>query len=412
MILPGNKVRILLVDDFRTNVVYLKSLLEREGYTIITACDTDLAAELICQLPFDLILLDIEMPKMDGYALCERVRQSDPNQNTPVIFITSRTDQQSILKGFDTGAQDYVTRPFSERELLARVNTHIHLKLRTAALEIMNRDLEKMVDERTARLKALIDKLHASNTALEKAKSELESLDSAKEHFLKIINHEIRTPLNGILGFQELLKEAMLDAKYAGYLEMMNRSVRRLEKFSILALMITQLRTGKYRPSHDQVRIDRKVEQILGEFESEYGQKSLHIEINLGHTTGFIDDQLFHQLICQLLEIAICQTERQGMISITGGERSGNRYGLSIINTGKGYSESVLKNMNNLFSNDDFIDSDPGLLFHASRLILQTMQGGLMVFNNPQGGATIEVDFSLDAAHGSPEEVQKMNMGG
>ena len=110
----------MLVDDFKTNILCIQALLEREGFTVRSSESSREAAKIIIREKFDLILLDVVMPEMDGFTLCEKIRSTELNQDTPVIFITTVNDEPSIVKGFTSGGQDFVTKPFKSGELLAR----------------------------------------------------------------------------------------------------------------------------------------------------------------------------------------------------------------------------------------------------------------------------------------------------
>jgi two-component system sensor histidine kinase/response regulator len=387
--------KILIVDDFKTNIAYLKCLLEKEGHEIHSYQQADLAMEIITQTEFDLILLDIVMPQTDGFNVCKIIRKSALNSNTPVIFLTSKNDKQSVLHGFDIGAQDYITRPFHDRELLARVNTHIELKIHRAMLEAMNKDLEKLVAMRTRRLRNALQRLHISYQQLDHAKNELESLDHAKENFLRMINHEIRTPLNGILGFHELLKETNPDGKFAEYLNMMNESVKRLEKFSLQALLITQLKTGKYFIEKTNIDIDSQIKLSIRELKASLEKKNLIVQCEIQNAVLYSDLQLFHLAMFNLIENAIKSSFTGGSIKITGRKQVDSAYCISVIDAGKGLPASVLKNANSLFSDDDFIDENPGLAIYATRLILEKMKGDLQVENNLTGGTTVQMIFSF-----------------
>jgi CheY-like chemotaxis protein len=119
---------ILVVDDIPTNIQLLATVLDTQGYQICEATHGAQALELVQDVVPDLILLDIEMPEMDGYEVCRRLK-TDPNlRDIPVIFLTARTDPEDIVKGFKAGAVDYVLKPFNTEELLARVHTHVSLK--------------------------------------------------------------------------------------------------------------------------------------------------------------------------------------------------------------------------------------------------------------------------------------------
>lgn len=119
---------ILVVDDNPKNLQVLGKFLKDEGLTVEFAIDGENALEWINQLDFDLILLDIMMPGLSGYDVCERIKQNEKKKDTPIIFLTAQTDTESIVKGFEVGAVDYITKPFNRKELLARVSTQLKIK--------------------------------------------------------------------------------------------------------------------------------------------------------------------------------------------------------------------------------------------------------------------------------------------
>lgn len=120
--------KILIVDDISKNIQMIANILKAEGYQMAFAQNGQSALEHAESVSFDLILLDIMMPGMDGYEICVKLKKDIRTRDIPVIFLTARTDTESILKGFETGAVDYVTKPFNSAELLARVRTHLELK--------------------------------------------------------------------------------------------------------------------------------------------------------------------------------------------------------------------------------------------------------------------------------------------
>ena len=191
---------ILMVDDNPKNLQLLGNMLRNEGYQLEFATSGPTALAWFEKKIFDLVLLDIMMPDMSGFEVCEKLRSDHKQDDIPVIFLTAKTEKESILQGFSLGAQDYVTKPFDTSELLARVRTHLELRFSKEQLKNMNQILEDKVKERTHELQEAYHKI-------QKANEELLILDQAKTEFLHIISHEIRTPLNGIKGSLELIKE-------------------------------------------------------------------------------------------------------------------------------------------------------------------------------------------------------------
>lgn len=146
--MEAEKYKILIVDDVPKNIQIVANNLQGEGYQMAFAQNGTTALEMAENKNFDLILLDIMMPDMDGFAVCERLKRSPRTREVPVIFLTAKADSESIVHGFEAGAMDYVTKPFNGTELLARVRTHLELYRSRQALKRINQALEKEVAER------------------------------------------------------------------------------------------------------------------------------------------------------------------------------------------------------------------------------------------------------------------------
>lgn len=138
---------VLVVDDEISNLRLLTELLEKEGYQVRPAETAQLALDSAMAHPPGLILLDVRMPKMDGFEVCRRLKQHPGTQQVPIIFISSLDDADARLKGFAEGASDFIMKPFHELEVLARVKTHVRLHM-------MQQNMERMVEERTRELRA------------------------------------------------------------------------------------------------------------------------------------------------------------------------------------------------------------------------------------------------------------------
>lgn len=163
------RARILVVEDNEDNRRLLGIYLRREGYEVVEAVDGQEAMERILAEPFDLVCSDVQMPRMDGYELCRRLKGNPETEQIPVVLITAvHTSVEDTLEGLQVGANDFLSRPFRQSELLARVRTQLRIK------ELRDRLVQA---ERVATV---------GRTAATMA-------------------HEINNPLTGILGYMELL---------------------------------------------------------------------------------------------------------------------------------------------------------------------------------------------------------------
>jgi diguanylate cyclase (GGDEF)-like protein len=140
--------KILIIDDVPKNIQVAASILQKNGYQMAFAQDGATALTQIKTKRFDLILLDIMMPQMDGYEVCRRIRSNPANKEIPIIFLTAKEDADSIVKGFELGAMDYLTKPFNGAELQARVQTHLELYRSKKELLSTNLRLNREISER------------------------------------------------------------------------------------------------------------------------------------------------------------------------------------------------------------------------------------------------------------------------
>ncbi len=133
---------ILVVDDIAKNLEVIGNILSTENYQISFAIDGQKAWNILQRIRPDLILLDIMMPGLDGYALCRQIKAMEDKKDIPIIFVTAKTAPEDLAKGFALGAVDYITKPFSAAELSARVRTHISLYRAKKRNELLIEELQ------------------------------------------------------------------------------------------------------------------------------------------------------------------------------------------------------------------------------------------------------------------------------
>lgn len=224
------KYKLLLVDDEATNLKLLREILKDE-YELAYAKEGYSALELAAQSP-DLILLDVMMPKMDGYEACRQLKANSKTKNIPVIFVTAKSDVLDELKGFELGAVDYITKPISPPIVNARIKTHLSMRAAYLKLEIQNQAL-------------------------------LEA-EQLKKDIDLITRHDLKAPLNGIIGFTDLLlfDNTVQDAHKELITIVQNQGYRLLDMIN-LSLGLFKMEQGTYQLETTKVDILLVLNRIL-----------------------------------------------------------------------------------------------------------------------------------------------------
>lgn len=224
------KTSILIVDDVPRNLQVLVNMLREKDYKISVAPGGRKALQMVDIFLPDLILLDIVMPRPDGFQVCKKLKASPETKDIPIIFLSAKTETEDIVKGFELGAVDYVTKPFKKTELLARISTH--LELGKARREII--------------------RLEQKNAALAVALT---------------ANHTINQPLTILQGnfelFQRSMEQDLLTEKQQRYLNRMKDSIERIKTYLLEMTDSTAIHFENYLGSRKMAVFEKKADVIL-----------------------------------------------------------------------------------------------------------------------------------------------------
>jgi len=382
--------RILIVDDNASNIEVLEDLLHESGYSIIeSTVDPRLAVGLVQSFQPDIILLDLMMPHLDGFEVMDQLKTVIPfDSYLPVLVLTADIAQETRLRALLGGAKDFLSKPFDLYEVRARIanlleTRHLHLQLKD-----QNQILEVRVKERTHELEKAYQKIELAN-------KELSGLDKAKSEFLNLISHELRTPLNGILGFTNILKEMANTPEVIEYLEYLDKSAKRLEHFSCQALLITNLRAGKYKLDPQKLSIEELFQQTKNLLQEPITSKSITFLQHNISSSDFIngDRELIQICFDRILDNSIKYSPIGSEITITIRQFE-NKVLCEFIDSGSGFKKEVLENPFRLFSNtSEHVDENTGLNLLLIKYIMDAHNGQIEIYNNERKGATVRLTF-------------------
>lgn len=288
---------ILIVDDAPENIDVLSEVLHEYKRKVTTNGHSAIA---IAQsgYPPDLILLDVVMPEMDGFDVCKILKSDEKTKNIPVIFMTSLTDEDDKVKGFQAGAVDYITKPVHPKEVLARVETHLSLHLLRKELEENNRALEQKVQDRTKEL--------------QDAKEKAEESSKLKSNILLLMSHELRTPMNGILGLTQILNEEISNVLLKRYLDMLYSSGIRLKNSFEAILNLSHIEFGNQEIKKVKIDIKEKLSSIISTFLAEAEKKKLQLNFicNISDSEYKTDEVMFDTIVKNILDNALKYTHK------------------------------------------------------------------------------------------------------
>lgn len=258
------KKRILAVDDDRTNVLILEEILGKE-FEVKSVFDGESALEMAGDFKPDIILLDIMMPKKDGYEVCARFRQKPELAFTKIILLSAKSMLDDRLKGYQAGADDFITKPFDPEELLAKVRVFIRLK-------------------------------------------SVQEIDRMKDDLINLFSHETRTPLNSILGFAKILGASeKFDEHEKECVKHIINSGRTLLELVNKTILLCNLRSGKRIVLEGRTDFETIIEKALASMQDKIREKNIILLKELDHATQpFIaDEELIVAALTYVLENAV-----------------------------------------------------------------------------------------------------------
>lgn len=309
MIIPKS---ILIVDDVTENIDLLKSILDNEGYSTQTASSGSKAIELCDTALFDLILIDVRMPHMDGFETVEIIKNNTLNNDTPILFLLVKTDEENIPKAFQKGGVDIITKPFYKEELLARIKAQIILQTQH---------------------------------------TKLEELNITKDRFISILAHDLRNPFNSLIGFSDMLQKSIELAemdkikKYADIIQSTSKNT-----FDLLNNLLSWAYSQQQGMiiNKESLNLNAVIQEILLVTEFIAEGKNIDIYLNLDKDIYVIaDKEMLKTILRNLITNAIKYSFENSIIKIKAGIVE-EFVEIKISDSGIGMDEDTQNNLFNL----------------------------------------------------------------
>jgi signal transduction histidine kinase len=394
--------RVLIVDDVADNRTILGRRFQRRGFEIAEAESGKGALAMIDAEDFDVVLLDVMMPDLNGLEVLRRIRERHTDVQLPVIMVTGKTESQDIVEALTAGANDYITKPVDFGVALARVSTQVrsrraeeHVRRANAALSQANEDLERRIGERTV-------ELVNTNAQLREAIAEAEAANRSKDEFLVIVSHELRTPLNGMIGMGQMLARTELSEPQRKMVGIVNASADQLHGVVADLLDTLDLTSGGLKLSPQPTVLASLVDQVAGAARAKAEAKSLTFrQESVGDLGAAIqaDPDRLRQVLGKVLDNAVKFTERGEVALIVTRGAAGVVF--EIRDTGVGFDTETARRMFRPFEQADGSLTrrfgGVGLGLAICRGLVGLMGGEIVAEGAPGEGAIFRITLPLQA---------------
>jgi signal transduction histidine kinase len=385
--------RILIVDDVADNRTILGRRFQRRGFETAEADSGKGALDVIGREDFDVVLLDVMMPDMNGLEVLRRIRETYTDVQLPVIMVTGKTESQDIVEALNAGANDYITKPVDFAVALARVSTQVrarqaeeHVRRANEALSQANEDLERRIAERTDQLRVALAEAQAANRS--------------KDEFLVIVSHELRTPLNGMIGMGQMLARTELTDQQRKMVEIVNASSDQLHGVVADLLDTLDLSAGGLTLTPAPTDLAQLAQQAATAAAQRAQAKGLAFKAELAPDLGAanVDGQRLAQVLAKVLENAVKFTDAGGVTLHA--VRTAEGVTFEVRDTGVGFDAETARRMFKPFEQADGSLSRKfggvGLGLAICNGLVALMGGRIAAEGAPGEGAVFRVELPLD----------------
>jgi two-component system, sensor histidine kinase len=404
--MTDERVSILLVDDRPENLLALEAILEPLGQELIRADSGPEALKRVLEFDLSVILLDVQMPGMNGFEVAEIIKSRERSRTIPIIFLSAISKEDAyVFKGYSMGAVDYVFKPFNPDVLRSKVAVFVDLFLKQREIqrqgdllrESQKRELE--LEHRTslletearsaAKLSQMNDELHRRQVALEQAMG-------ARNRFYASMSHELRTPINAVIGYSTLMLDNIygpLNAKQKEGLQRTLKAARHLLELVNDVLDLSKIEAGKIELSLQPVMFPSLIEDLfvtVRPLADEYGS-SLSLEME-GESFNIVSDpRRVRQILLNLLSNAIKFGEGKP-IRVLCKQNEGKGVEIDVVDLGVGIAkDDIARIFEEFVQVSESKQPGTGLGLPISRRLAQLLDGSLTVHSTPGQGSAFRL---------------------
>jgi two-component system, sensor histidine kinase len=400
------RVNILLVDDRAENLLALEAILEQLGQNLIRANSGPEALKMVLSEEFAMILLDVQMPGMNGFEVAEIIKSRERSRTIPIIFLSAISKEDAyVFKGYSMGAVDYVFKPFNPDVLRSKVSVFVDLYLKQCEIQRQGdllRDSQKReleLEHRTSLLEAearSAAKLSQMNDELHRRQVALEQAMGARNRFYASMSHELRTPINAVIGYSTLMLDNIygpLNAKQKEGLQRTLKAARHLLELVNDVLDLSKIEAGKIELSLQPVMFPALIEDLfvtVRPLADEYGS-TLVLDMESEPFNIVSDPRRVRQILLNLLSNAIKFGEGKPIrVACKQGPTKGVE--IEVKDEGVGIAqEDIARIFEEFVQVSESKQPGTGLGLPISRRLAQLLDGSLIVCSTPGQGST----FSL-----------------
>jgi two-component system sensor histidine kinase/response regulator len=365
---------ILIVDDVEENIMISSAILRKSGFQVQSDKSGAECLRLTEELRPNLILLDINMPGMNGIEACAILKQSETTRNIPIIFLTAISEANHIVRAFQAGGVDYIVKPFRTQELLARV--HVHLALQQA------------------------------QTTLLEQNGHLEQLNKEKSEFLGIAAHDLKNPLSGIIGLAELLisraESNISEADITGMVQQIKQSSHLMFEIVANLLDVNRIEEGNIQFFPRLFNLYELCSSLLTRYASQAAQKNItlvHLPTPSGSTTVYADEIATVQILDNIISNAVKYSPHGKTVFVSHEISADGLQRVRVRDEGQGLTEDdkkyLFQKFSKLSARPTNGEHSTGLGLSIAKRLAELMNANIFVESEYGNGATFVVDFPI-----------------